>query len=129
MTEYNVNGVIFKQKEIVAKQYTEIMNLLEIDKMFSGVSNKDVKSSVNEVEKNFLRIITTNIIDFLDIILTCDDISVNKKEFISNNFDIKTMNKVVSDFFASTDLFLIIGQGAPSIMAENQAKENQIKEK
>ena len=97
--EYEIDGIKFVQKEIVAEQYSRIMGLL------GDIS--DFQQSVN----GFINLLGKNIVDFLDIILECDN-SVKKRDFIAKHFKISDIKEVVSDFFSFNDLFSIIMQMA-----------------
>lgn len=100
MKEYTVDGIKFSQDEITAKQYSDIMRLLR-----EG-------GTIEAAQDNFMALMGENIIEFLDIILTCTDSSVNKKSFMQDHFKLSFIKKVVADFFSFNDLFgLIIEAG------------------
>lgn len=96
MKEYIIDDVKFTQSEIVAEQYSRIMELLG--------DFSDMQQSVS----NFVKLLGANIVDFLDIVLDCKDESIKKKDFIAKHFKVKDIREVVSDFFSYNDLFGVI---------------------
>ena len=113
MKEYIIDGVKFTQDEITAKQYSRILKMLKNDIQSAGGSADD-----------FSNILGEHIVDFLDVILKCEDQGVKKKSFIEDHFKLSDIKEVVEDFFTYNDLFGIIIEAGKSLQ---KSVDNHIK--